>query len=186
MTERLIWVSAWLRYCEILLGTDGEKTLTNSLDSNFPSAKRKLCTKHIKDNLKHHLTDTCPTDPKSRQQIINKIFGPAGVASTETTFEFDESFIIELKENEHIDFANYYATHVKHKLHDHVINHSTSDFWTNNNAESMNNRMKQAIDWKPMKADELIEKMYGIVKVQFVDMRQAMYESGNFSVNCKY
>ena len=54
---------------------------------------------------------------------------------------------------------------MKHKLHDHVINHSTGDFWTNKNAESMNNRMKQAIDWKPMKTDELIEKMYGIVRV---------------------
>ena len=75
---------------EILLDTDDEKALTSSLTNNFPGSKRKLCTKHIKDNLKHHLTDKCPTDPKTRKQIINKIFGPDGVASAESSFQFDQ------------------------------------------------------------------------------------------------
>ena len=37
-----------------------------------------------------------------------------------------------------------------------------------------------------MKTDELIEKMYGILRVQLVDMPRAMYESGIFSLNHKY
>ena len=174
---------------EILLGTDDEKALTSSLDNNFPGSKRKLCTKHIKDNLKHHLTDKCPTDPKTRKQIIKKIFGPDGVASAESSSQFDqrnESLVNDLQESNHGDFVKYYEQHVKGKLLDHVVNHSTGDFWTNNNAESMNNRLKQAIGWKPLKTDELIEKIYGVVRVQFVDLRRAMYDSGSFSVSHRY
>ena len=74
---------------EILLDTNDEKALTSSIDTNFPGSKRKLCTKHIKDNLKHHLTAKCPTDPKTRNQIINKIFVPDGVASAESGFQFE-------------------------------------------------------------------------------------------------
>ena len=66
------------------------------------------------------------------------------------------------------------------------IKHSTCDFWTNNNDESMNNRLKQAIRWKPLKSDGLIEKIYGVVPVQFVDLRRAMYDSGSFSVSHRY
>ena len=174
---------------EILFGTDVEKALTSSLENNFPGSKRKLCTKHIKDNLKHHLTDKCPTDPKTRKQIINKIFGPDGVASVESSFQFDQrndSLINDLQESNHGDFVKYYEKDVKGKLLDHVINHTTCDFWTNNNAESMNNRLKQAIGWKPLKTDELIENIYGVVRVQFVDLRRAMYDSGSFSVSHRY
>ena len=67
-----------------------------------------------------------------------------------------------------------------------MINHTTGDFWTNNNAESMNNRLKQAIGWKPLKIDELIENINGVVWVQFVDLRRAMYDSGSFSVSHRY
>ena len=130
---------------ETLFGTDDEKALSLSLDNNFPGSKRKLCMKHIKDNLKHHNTDKYPTDLKTRKQIINKIFCPDGVASAESSFQIDqrnESLINDLQESNHGDFVKYYEKHVKEKLLDHVINHSTGEFWANNNAESMNNRLE--------------------------------------------
>ena len=92
--------------------------------------------------MKHHLTDKRPTDPETRKQIINKIFGPDGVASAESSFQFEQrnvSLINDLQESNHGDFVKQ---HVKGKLLDHVINHNTGDFWTNKNAESMNNRLK--------------------------------------------
>ena len=170
---------------EILLSTDDEKALTLSLDNNFPGSNRKLCTKHIKDNLKHHPTDKWSINPKTRKQIINKIFGPDGVASCQFD-QRNESLINDLQESNHCDFVKCYEQHVKGKLLDHVINHSTGDFWTNYNAESMNNRLKQAIGWNPLEKDELIEKNFGVVRVQFVDLRRAMYDSGSFSVNHRY
>ena len=79
------------------------------------------------------------------------------MASAESSFQFDqrnESLINDLQESNHGDFVKYYEQHVKGKL----LDHSTGDFCTNNNAESMNNRLKQAIGWKPLETDELIEK----------------------------
>ena len=38
------------------IGSDDEKALTKALDVCFPGSQRYLCTKHMKDNLKHFLT----------------------------------------------------------------------------------------------------------------------------------
>ena len=39
----------------IEFGTDDEKALTKAIDNVFPSSIRVLCTKHLKDNVKHYL-----------------------------------------------------------------------------------------------------------------------------------
>ena len=58
--------------------------------------------------------------------------------------------------------------------------------WTNNNTESMNNRLKVACHWKPLKCDELVFKLEEIINTQMVDLRRALYDKGNFSVNTRY
>ena len=39
----------------IEFGTDDEMALTKAIDHVLPSSTRLLCTKHLKDNVKHYL-----------------------------------------------------------------------------------------------------------------------------------
>ena len=75
---------------EIIMGTDDEKAMTNTIDMAFPGCQRKLCTKHIKDNMVRNMTDKIPKSTKDRNEIINMIFGASGVASANDAAEFDE------------------------------------------------------------------------------------------------
>ena len=52
--------------------------------------------------------------------------------------------------------------------------------WTNNNAESINNILKVAVDWKPQGARELIEKIYSVTELHFLDYRSALHDDGNY------
>ena len=51
------------------------------------------------------------------------------------------------------------------------LNAKTSGLWTNNNAKSINN----VINWKPQSLTALIEKLFSVVKLQYLDGRRALY-----------
>lgn len=55
-----------------------------------------------------------------------------------------------------------------------------SHIWTNNNAESINNRLKQVADWKVHKLPELVEKLSLVSEMQILDLRRALHGTGNF------
>lgn len=54
--------------------------------------------------------------------------------------------------------------------------------WTNNNAESINNIFKIAIDWKPQRTRDLILKLYGVVELHYMDYRSALHGHGNYAL----
>ena len=168
---------------EILFGTDDEKALTNAIDMTFPSATRKLCSKHIKDNIIRHLTDKIPKTTEERNIIVREIFGPTGVATANDSAHFSErnEAMKQKLRQDHQDFLEYYEKYVEAKIADHCIDDNDS-LWTNNNTESMNHRLKQAIKWNPKKTDDLVEQLYNVVRVQMTDLRRALYGTGNFSL----
>ena len=45
--------------------------------------------------------------------------------------------------------------------------------WTNNNSESINHVIKQAIKWKPQPLPILIEKLFDVSSVRMSDLRSA-------------
>ncbi|WAR29273.1 hypothetical protein MAR_002841, partial [Mya arenaria] len=139
---------------------------SNKSSTRHPDCERKLCSKHIKDNVIRQVTDKIPKSTTDRNDIVNLIFGRKGVASANDSVEFDEKnteFKSTLHVKKHDDFAKYYEKYVEKKILDHVV--STDDqLWTNNNTESINNRRK----------------------VQLVDLRRALYGSGNFILNTRY
>jgi transposase-like protein len=47
-------------------GTDDEIALTKEIENMFPSAARYLCTKHLKDNVKHYLQNKTGIEIKQR------------------------------------------------------------------------------------------------------------------------
>jgi transposase-like protein len=173
---------------EIIMGSDDEKALTNAIDQAFPGVKRKLCSKHIKDNIIRQMTDKIPKSTKTRSDIVGKLFGENGVAKADDSAMFDErnnAFKQELIQNKHDDFLEYYEKHVQEKISEHVVN-QTDQLWTNNNTESINHRLKVLLQWKPRKTNELIDKLYDLVKMQTVDMRRALYGTGNFVLNHRF
>ena len=87
-------------------------------------------------------------------------------------------------------FNNYPHLHVywdrflERKLSDHVYTpfkeKKIDTLWTNNNSESLNNRLKQVADWKQYKLPELIEKVTLVSKIQLMDLRRSLRGLGNF------
>ena len=52
--------------------------------------------------------------------------------------------------------------------------------WTNNNVESINNILKLSVDWKPQGVKEMIEKIYKVTELYFLDNRSALHNDGNY------
>jgi transposase-like protein len=49
-------------------GSDDEKAITKSIQDAFPSATRRLCSKHLKDNFNNYMQDKIGIDTKERQK----------------------------------------------------------------------------------------------------------------------
>ena len=167
-------------------GSDDEKALTKAIDHVFPQAKRYLCTKHLKDNLKNYCQNKVGMPKKDREEIMTQIFGDAGLAEANTTVDF-------LQTAEQIDnstrekypvFAKYFESNLKARLQNYVFrpnrSRDSSKQWTNNNAESLNNILKLSTSWRPKSTHELIEKLYQVTHLHFMDYRSAMHSTGNY------
>ncbi|CAC5388697.1 unnamed protein product [Mytilus coruscus] len=67
-------------------GSDDEKALTKAFEASFPLSERVLCTKHLKDNLKHYMTDVAAVKPDDRVIISEMIFGEKGLVNIKVRF----------------------------------------------------------------------------------------------------
>ena len=173
-------------------GTDDERALTNAIEHVFPDSTRYLCTKHLKDNVKHYLQNKVGVERKQREEIMTSIFGDNGIVDANTTIDFEtRSTEIANKFSEDLPtFTDYFNGRLKPKLYEHVFKpnrqNSTKELWTNNNAESINNIFKLSVDWKPKRAADLVEKIYDITELHFMDYRSAMHDSGNYRLTKPY
>ena len=170
----------------IEFGTDDEKALTKAIDNVFPSSVRVLCTKHLKDNVKHYLQNRVGMEQPIRESVMDKIFGTDGITDANCTIDF-ESKSNELKmslEEKYSKFNSYFEKNLKTRLKEYVFDPCRQDNgkrnWTNNNAESLNNILKLAVDWKPQCTKELIEKIHSVTELHFLDYRSALHDSGNY------
>ena len=171
---------------DIEFGTDDEKALTKAIDYVFPSATRLLCTKHLKDNVKHYLQNNVGMEKGLRENVMSRIFGEDGISDANSTIDFEsrsEDLKLSLHE-EYPRFETYFDKHLKERLKQYVFEPcrevSGRRNWTNNNAESINNILKLAVDWKPQGARELIEKIYTVTELHFLDYRSALHDDGNY------
>ncbi|KAK3096736.1 hypothetical protein FSP39_002786 [Pinctada imbricata] len=171
----------------MVLGSDEEKAITKAIETTFPEATRLLCTKHLKDNVRHYMANIAGIPPNSRRPLANLIFGERGLVNANDTFEFEsrsEQIIDACGENE--KFKDYFRRNLQPKLlkHVNIPKRKNTDMktklWTNNNSESMNNLLKLSVDWRPQTTPDLIVKLYSVTKLQFIDLRRAIYGSGNY------
>lgn len=49
-----------------------------------------MCTKHLKDNLKHYFTNIATVKPDDRDHITDKIFGEKGLVKAKDNYEFEQ------------------------------------------------------------------------------------------------
>jgi predicted dienelactone hydrolase len=54
---------------------------------------RRLCTKHLKDNVKHYLQNRVGVNTTERNNIMSAIFGDDGLVSADVTATFITLFI---------------------------------------------------------------------------------------------
>ena len=75
-------------------------------------------------------------------------------------------------------FNKYYLQKMKNILKEKGNKPITAGFvsktWTNNNSESLNHVLKQAIDWKSKRLLELVKFLSDIEATQFKDLRRAI------------
>ena len=170
----------------MIFGSDDEKALTKAIDQVFPDATRMLCTKHLRENVQFYLQSKVGTERGQRQAIVNSIFGADGLLNADTTIEFEtRSQQLETSSEQLPAFQNYYRTRLKPRLEKYVFEPRRkveNKQWTNNNAESINNVFKLAVDWKPQRTKELILKLYSVVSIHYMDYRSALHGHGNYQL----
>lgn len=69
----------------IEFGTDEEKALTKAIGHVLPSATRVLCSKHLKDNVKHYLQNNVGMGKVFHYRVMNKIFSEDGITDANCT-----------------------------------------------------------------------------------------------------
>ena len=170
----------------IEFGTDDEKALTKAIDHVFPSSTRLLCTKHLKDNVKHYLQNNVGMEKGLRETVMDKIFGAQGITDANCTVDFETKSenLKTFLDEKHQRFEQYFSKHLKDRLQQYVVEpcmvEPTKRNWTNNNAESINNILKLSVDWKPQGVKEMIEKIYKVTELHFLDYRSALHDDGNY------
>ncbi|KAK3089318.1 hypothetical protein FSP39_002697 [Pinctada imbricata] len=167
---------------KIVFGTDEEYALINAIKTVFPTSEHILCTRHLKENAQRNLASK-NVDEKIRNQIVNSIFGPCGILTTESRISFLE------REQEICEkFGNAGGNYLKEKLLPtlrekiflpSIRNENIPSNWKNNNCESMNHKIKLLGDWKMSKLPNLIERLLEIQETQVIEIRGALHGRGN-------
>jgi transposase-like protein len=162
-------------------GSDDEKAITKSIQDAFPSATRRLCSKHLKDNFNHYMQDKIGIDAKERQHLMNVVFCQDGLTNADTTLMLEErSTKVTEEMKEYPALCQYYEKQMKPRIQSfvHEPRRNQKEFdqplWTNNNSESVNHIFKRAVNWKLQTTPDLVEKFYDCVQIQFQDVYMVM------------
>ena len=164
--------------------------IAKALAHSFPNSTRYLCTKHLKDNIKHYMTHKATIPTKERETITQLIFDTNGLCNANDAFTFEQISSQITSTTSNTQFIYYFNNCFKTRMNNYVrqpnLNAKTSGLWTNNNVESINNVLKINTNWKPQSLATLIEKLFSVIKLQYLDTRRAMYGAGNFCLHSQY
>ncbi|KAL3891264.1 hypothetical protein ACJMK2_003527 [Sinanodonta woodiana] len=171
----------------LTIGSDEEKSMTNAFKAKFPHANFLLCTKHIHENIRRHLQEN-GAGVQARKCILRVIFGKNdGIIFSADDTEFDyrcqnfEPYLQQLPV-----FKSYWQRFVLCKIKPYVFRPLRDGVisvpWTNNNSESMNHKLKAAVNWDRNKFPELIEVIGTIYKNQILFLRCALFSKGDWRI----
>ncbi|GFN94356.1 hypothetical protein PoB_002086200 [Plakobranchus ocellatus] len=152
----------------------------------FPQALRLTCTRRLKQNFSHSLADKVGLPSQELQCFITQIFGDNGIIAhgtdhmdiaerlqhmAESTENRSVQKLIELMSPLQVENA---------KGLERPGLHLASPLWTNNNCESLNHCLKQALSWRSLKLVELVQKLHSIIKTQHREVQRAICGVGKF------
>lgn len=187
--DTLALSGAELAISDLIVGSDEEKALTKAIQRCFSDVSLILCTRHLEENAKRQLQNKVGASHKVKMDIIKDIFGKHGLVCAEDSFTFDDSSeaIIDKCEELVPQFLPYLRERLLPIIRTYVFqprkkHKQVPQHWTNNNCETMNFILKTAVNWKPQKLPDLVDKLHRIVKTQYADMRRALRGEGNFQL----
>ncbi|XP_060592163.1 uncharacterized protein LOC132746904 [Ruditapes philippinarum] len=169
----------------LVIGSDDERALVKAITTAFPESTHVLCTRHHYTNTKQKLKDDGVND-KNRTDILDMIFRDGGILDSDDSICFDEkcdrleNHCREISQNFVKYFQDRLRPQMKTKVNDPSLSDKVDGHWTNNNCESMNHVLKQAIDWKSKPLTDLVETLHSLVQGQFLDLRSAIIGAGEF------
>lgn len=173
---------------KLVIGSDEEQAMVKAITTEFHNSTHVLCTRHLQQNARQHLTDDGVALP-DRKVILDKIFGSDGVVNATDDICFDsqceniERYCANLSHK----FVQYFQKRLKRNLKTKVNEPMTegriSSDWTNNNCESINHVLKQTVDWESKSLPEFVRLVKRRVDCQFKELRSALLSTGEFRLS---
>ncbi|MES9880449.1 MAG: hypothetical protein ABW185_06150 [Sedimenticola sp.] len=170
---------------QLVIGSDDERSLVKAIVTAFPESTHVLCTRHLRQNTKQKLTDDA-VSLRQRNDILEKIYGDGGILDADDSISF-EAKCDELERQCNVispQFLRYFQTRLRPLLQTKVSEPARLDkidtHWTNNNSESLNHVLKQAIDWKSKPLTSLVDTIHTIVVGQYKDLRASLFGTGEY------
>ena len=156
-----------------------------SKPSQQPSLNLPIfCVRETLGKIRKLLDDA--VDKTERKDILDRIYGKDGILHADDTICFEEK-CNELEEHSNQisnKFQKYFTgrlkTLLKQKVNEPVRHKKVPENWTNNNCESLNHVLKQAIDWRSKPLTELVDILQDLATGQFKDLRSAMLGTGEY------
>lgn len=103
--------------------------------------------------------------------------------NADDTFEFEEISwkIISTTENSKciVYFTHHYKPRIELFVYRPCCRTKKTKLWTSSNTESINHMMKIVVNWK-LQTTDFVEKLFSIIRLQFIDTRRALYSTGSF------
>ena len=126
--------------------------------------------------------------------IISDIFGKDGIAESDDALLFDCRLQTVLGTIDTLApaFTKYFIDTIVPLLQNIIIVSQKVGLqlpprsWTNNNSESVNHALKQAIDWKPKPLTGLIDSMHGVVRGQYREIEGSLVGLGYLQLCPEY
>ena len=167
---------------EFVFVSDQEKAITSAIDEVFPSCTRFLCSRHLEQNYIRRVPNK-PSDSNtpSLQSMLKGLMWSRSQAS------FDKRRRALITSPEFLTFQNRqyilramtcilkFVCKPKWKL-------GLKKHITNNLSESANYKVKSYFGWKQLRPLELVQNLFEMCDIQFVEMKRALINLGSFTL----
>ncbi|XP_052249452.1 uncharacterized protein LOC127857125 [Dreissena polymorpha] len=172
----------------LVIGSDDERSIVKASKTVFHDSTHVLCTRHLRQNTKHRLTDDA-INKQLRNEILDTIYGDDGIIHAYDDICFDHRCdrLEQQLTGVSSKFLDYFKSKLKPQLREFVNRPNRLDLvddnWTNNNCESINHVLKQSIDWKTKPLTELVDTLRSIVNRQYRDLKSALLGTGEYRLS---
>ena len=151
----------------------------------------KYISLYFPDNVQKYMKDDVGIPEQECKIAAKQIFGPTGLCQSNSTVIFNERAIALLSQWIGYDkFHKYLKNRIIPKIEKYVLKPVLEEgvipMWTNNNAESLHNVMKNTTQWKIQQLPELVLKMYSIVEFQRSELERAIIGTGEYALANDY